>query len=32
MVWAAVAWRGDIMRAWPPSERIYAVLGLPADR
>jgi predicted Zn finger-like uncharacterized protein len=32
MAWAAVAWRGEIMHAWPPSERIYAALGLTADR
>ncbi len=31
LVWAAVAWRGDVMRAWPPSERLYSALGLPAD-
>lgn len=32
LVWAAVAWRGDVMNAWPPSERLYMALGLPADR
>jgi len=32
MAWASVAWRGDVMHAWPPSERIYAALGLSADR
>lgn len=26
--WAAVAWRADVMRAWPPSERAYAAFGL----
>jgi predicted Zn finger-like uncharacterized protein len=26
--WEAVAWRGAVMRAWPPSQRLYAVLGL----
>ena len=26
--WAAVTWREGIMRAWPPSERAYAALGL----
>lgn len=31
LVWAAVTWRGDVMRAWPPSERLYTALGLPAD-
>jgi predicted Zn finger-like uncharacterized protein len=25
---AAVAWRGDVMAAWPPSQRLYAALGL----
>ncbi len=25
---AAVTWRTDVMRAWPPSERLYAALGL----
>jgi predicted Zn finger-like uncharacterized protein len=25
---AAYAWRGDVMAAWPPSVRLYAVLGL----
>lgn len=32
LCWAAIAWRGDVMRAWPPSERLYSVLGLPAGR
>ena len=32
LVWAAVAWRSDVMRAWPPSERLYTALGLPAER
>lgn len=26
--WAAVTWRDEVMRAWPPSERVYAALGL----
>lgn len=26
--WGSVRWRGDVMRAWPPSERLYAALGL----
>ena len=31
--WAAVAWRAEVMRAWPASERAYAALGLtPAAR
>jgi predicted Zn finger-like uncharacterized protein len=25
---AAVAWRVDVMVAWPPSQRVYAALGL----
>jgi predicted Zn finger-like uncharacterized protein len=25
---AAVAWRGDIMAAWPPSQRVYVAVGL----
>ncbi len=25
--WAAIAWRAPIMRAWPPSTRVYAALG-----
>lgn len=25
---ATVIWRTDVMRAWPPSERLYAALGL----
>ena len=28
LIAAAYAWRGSIMAAWPPSERLYAVLGL----
>ena len=26
--WSAYAWRGEIVRAWPPSERVYVALGL----
>ena len=26
-VWAAIAWRDPIMRAWPPSARLYTALG-----
>jgi predicted Zn finger-like uncharacterized protein len=26
--WAVYTWRGDLMQAWPPSERLFAVLGL----
>ena len=25
--WAAIAWRGPVMRAWPASARLYAALG-----
>jgi hypothetical protein len=32
LVWATVAWRTDIMHAWPPSERLYSAIGLPAER
>jgi len=32
MTWAAVAWRGEVMRTWPPSERIYTALGLTTNR
>ena len=28
LVGAAYAWRAQIMAAWPPSERLYAALGL----
>lgn len=27
-LWAVVAYRGDIMRAWPPSTRAYSAIGL----
>ncbi|MBV8521807.1 MAG: hypothetical protein JOY71_06735 [Acetobacteraceae bacterium] len=27
-LWAAYAWRQEIMQAWPASERLYAGLGL----
>ncbi|HUB49773.1 MAG TPA: zinc-ribbon domain-containing protein [Acetobacteraceae bacterium] len=26
--WGLVAWRGDVMHAWPPSMRLYDLLGL----
>lgn len=26
--WVAVAWRADLMHAWPPSTRLYAAIGL----
>jgi predicted Zn finger-like uncharacterized protein len=28
LLYAAYAWRVEIMAAWPPSVRVYAVLGL----
>ena len=28
VVWAAYHYRADIMAAWPPSQRLYAALGL----
>jgi hypothetical protein len=28
LLYAAYAWRVEVMAAWPPSERVYAVLGL----
>jgi len=28
LVWAMIAWRTGVMHAWPPSERLYAALGL----
>ncbi len=29
---AAIAWRGPVQRAWPPSTRVYAALGLRQAR
>jgi hypothetical protein len=26
--WAAYAWRAEVMLAWPPSQRLFAALGL----
>ena len=26
--WAGVTWRDSVMQAWPPTERLYAALGL----
>ena len=26
--WGLIAWRGDIMRSWPPSARLYDLVGL----
>ena len=28
LIWAAFAFRSQVMGAWPPSARLYAVLGL----
>ncbi len=28
LLWAAFAFRGQVIGAWPPSARLYAVLGL----
>jgi hypothetical protein len=28
VVWAAYAYRAEIMAAWPPSQRAYAAMGL----
>jgi predicted Zn finger-like uncharacterized protein len=28
LCWAAYAWRSDVMDVWPPSQRLYAALGL----
>jgi hypothetical protein len=28
LVLAAYGWRADLISAWPPSARLYAVLGL----
>lgn len=30
--WSVIAWRQDVMHAWPPSGRLYAALGLTAGR
>ena len=30
--WAAYAWRADVMRVWPASERAYVALGLAPVR
>jgi len=26
--WGVIAWRTDLMRAWPPSTRLYDAIGL----
>jgi predicted Zn finger-like uncharacterized protein len=28
LAWAAYTWRSEVMDAWPPSQRLYAALGL----
>ena len=28
LVWAAIAYRAEVQRAWPPSTRLYTALGL----
>ncbi len=28
LAWAAYAWRGSIIHAWPPSERLYIAFGM----
>lgn len=30
--WGAVAWRVEAMHGWPPSQRVYSVLGLAGGR
>jgi predicted Zn finger-like uncharacterized protein len=30
LAWAAISYRGEVQRAWPPSMRLYAALGLYA--
>ena len=30
--WGSVRWRDSVMRVWPPSERLYAALGLAPDQ
>ncbi len=30
--WGAIAWRADLMHAWPPSTRLYDAIGLTAAR
>lgn len=28
LAWSAIAWRANVVRAWPPSERLYVAVGL----
>ncbi len=30
LVWAAIAYRAEVQRAWPPSIRVYAAVGMHA--
>ena len=32
LLWCGYAWRGEIMAHWPPSIRLYSLLGLDAQR
>lgn len=32
LLWTAYAWRADVMADWPPSVRLYSLLGLAAPR
>jgi len=31
LVAGAIVWRADIVRAWPPGERLFSVFGTPAE-
>lgn len=28
LIWGGYTYRNDVMRVWPPSQRLYAALGL----
>ena len=28
LIWAGYTYRNDVMQAWPPSQRLYAAIGL----
>jgi predicted Zn finger-like uncharacterized protein len=32
LLWGAYAWRADVMADWPPSARLYSLLGLAAPQ
>lgn len=32
LLWGAYAWRADVMADWPPSVRLYSLLGLAIPR